>query len=102
MTSKMFRIEVSCNAEREVGKAFINMFYLTLIAVFVTSPLTGNKFFSIFHPVFYVLLAFFFIALGIFLISHADKREERKAKNAMQTEIKKGIFHIQNAELNSK
>ena len=95
------KIRISSNAEREVGKALINVFYLTIVGVFVTYTLTNNEALGVWSSLPYIVMSLISLLAGAMLISHADKRkqnEEDKSKS-MITEVKKGIFHVQQAEI---
>lgn len=91
-------VAVSQNAEREVGKALVNIFYLTIVGVFVTYTLDNSDDLNIGISLVYICMAMLSLSLGIILISHADSREKEK-KEHLHTEVRKGIFHIQNAEI---
>ena len=94
------KILISNNAEREVGKALINVFYLTIVGVFVTYTLTNNETLGILSSISYIIMSLISLLAGVMLISHADKRKQNDDKSSsMVTEVKKGIFHVEQVEI---
>ena len=93
----MFKF-LTINTRKELGKAFITMFYLTIIAVGVTYTLSNNVDFSFLLP--YFVWALISLCIGLYLYNDADQEDIREKKKINSvSEIKKGIFHIQNAEI---
>ena len=96
------KVIISNNAEREVGKALINVFYLTIVGVFVTYTLTNNGTLEVWSSLSYIIMSLISLLAGAMLISHADKRKQKEDKSKpMVTEVKKGVFHLHQAEINT-
>lgn len=71
---------ISFNAEREIGKAFINIFYLVVIGVFVTFTINNGTLIDIAMAFYFTTFAISSLLIGASLITNADKREEEYKK----------------------
>lgn len=96
----MFKF-LTIKTRKELGKAFITMFYLTIIAVGVTYTLSNNV--DVFFLFPYFVWALISLSIGLYLYNDADIEEiKEKKKIGSISEIKKGVFHVQNAEIVTK
>lgn len=86
------------STRKEVGKAFVNMFYLTIIAVGVTYTLSSSDGVDVLRMVPYFVWAFVSLFFGILIYNNADSAEKKEKKD-LKTEIKKGVFHVDNAQI---
>lgn len=83
----------------EVGKTFVSLFQLTVIAVLVTNPIAGHTVITASQMGFYLIGASICLLVGICLISYSKKlKQEEDAMKShdrpLDVTVKKGVIHV--------